>query len=167
MPRDSTNSGRWCERLQRRAETNQSAARISAAELTLRWPHGVQTLVDCTAQLDPGESGWMASVAFRLAGGDPESPAQLGLRHSAAGDADSTTTLKLDTGSAPLPCSLLAALVHCENWLGPNSTFQGTVRAEETSAGRQIELIGSVRRNRFAIGRGRSFSASPDGRPAV
>ncbi len=130
------------ERLQRCAAENQSAARISAADLTLRWPRGMQTLVDCSAQLDSGESCWLASVASRLAGGDPESPAQLGLRHSAAGDADSSTTLKLDTGSAPLPCSLLAALVHCENWLGSNGAFQGTVRAEETSAGRQIELSG-------------------------
>ena len=125
-------------------EANQPAVQISAAELTLRWPQGVQTLVDCTAHLECANSEQTASAAFQVAGVDADSPARLGLRWNTSTDADAAKTLKLETGGTPLPCSLLAALVHCEDWLGPNGAFQGTARIEETSAGRQIEVSGQI-----------------------
>ncbi len=134
----------WLVLQRRQREANQPAVQISAAELTLRWPQGVQTLVDCNAQLECAESEQTASATFQVAGADADSPARLGLRWNTSTDADAAKTLKLETGGTPLPCALLAALVHCENWLGPNGAFQGTIRIEETSAGRQIEVSGQI-----------------------
>lgn len=132
------------QRWQRHGEVNQSALSISAAELTLRWPQGVQTLVDCDAQMESEEANRVSSATFRLAGADADTPVQLGARWSSSAEGDATTTFKLETGETPLPCSLLAALVHRENWLGPNSAFQGSLRFEDCSNGRQSELTGQL-----------------------
>ena len=154
------------QRWQRHGRRESSCVRVSAAELTLRWPQGVQTLVDCDAQIGIGGSGiaWPARH-FDLRARDAESPAQLGVRWNTSAEADSTTTLKLETGSAPLPCSLLAALVHRRKLAGAELHVSrlDSARGNVPPGGRS-KLTGQIGANRFAIGGERSFSASADRR---
>ena len=132
------------QRWQRHGDANQAALRVSASELTVRWPLGVQTLVDCDAQIELEEANRVASATFRIAGADAETPARLGARWNTSAEGESITTFKLETGDTPLPCSLLAALVHRENWLGPNCVFQGSIRIEDCANGRQSEMTGQL-----------------------
>jgi hypothetical protein len=130
-------------RLWRRAEAKQPALHLAASELTLHWAGGLQTLVDCNAQMDLSEAGNTATAVCRIANAKSSEPIKLRLERSGR-SGQLATSMELDTAGTPLPCSLLAALCQRDNRLGAQSTLQGTIQATESPDGWNVEFAGAL-----------------------
>jgi hypothetical protein len=117
--------------------------RLAAGELTLRWASGVQTFTE--AEVDLGSPGKARSLwaTFHLA----NSPLAMPLKLQAERTVESQTcgvNIKLDTGDAPLPCSLICAVLNRDNRLGPQSTLRGKLQVSEMPDGWQAEFAGRL-----------------------
>jgi hypothetical protein len=145
----------WQLAERRLRETSDSAAttQLSAAEATLHWPSGSQTLTDVHGQLSlPGAGGGprTAEISFRIAGIDMPEPIRLLItreRDAAASDANPNgsrlkTRLELHTSGAAMPCAMLAVPLGVANRLGTLAKFRGSVWATETAEGWEGELSG-------------------------
>ncbi len=138
----------------REASDTAATTRLSAAEATLHWPAGSQTLTDVHGQLSmPGTAGGpcAATISFRIAGIDMTDPVQLTVtreRDGAGADEKSTAgsrlkaTIELHTSGAALPCAMLAVPLGVVNRLGKGAKFRGSVWATETAGGWEGELSG-------------------------
>jgi hypothetical protein len=140
---------------QRLREASDTAAttRISAAEATLHWPAGAQTLTDIVGQISMPADGEprTAMLSFRIAGIDMPEPVRLRVTRqrdstptSMAGARGSQlkTKLEFDTCGGALPCAMLAVPLGIANHLGTQAKFRGSVWATETADGWDGELSG-------------------------
>lgn len=142
------------DRRLREASQTASTTRLSAAEATLDWPAGSQTLTDVLGQLSmPGAGGEprTATLSFRIAGLDSADPIRLLVtreRDEATVDSASPvnvrlkTIIELHTSGAALPCAMLAVPLGVANRLGAAAKFRGSVWATETADGWDGELSG-------------------------
>ena len=147
------------DRRLREASDTATTTRLSAAEATLGWPAGSQTLTDIHGELSlPGAGGGprTATIGFRIAGIDMPEPIRLqvsrerddgavdeaGARDMNAISARLKTTLELHTSGAAVPCAMLAVPLGVVNRLGKNAKFRGSVWATETAGGWDGELSG-------------------------
>jgi hypothetical protein len=132
--------------------------RLAAREATLEWPNSSrgggdsQTLTEVLAELAANSDGrreTMASLSFRLAGG--ETPEPIRLRYSRLIESDRQTgkaasnvmtRVELDTGGAAVPLSMLTVPLGIVNRLGPQAKFRGRFWASEARDRWDGELIG-------------------------
>jgi hypothetical protein len=127
--------------IQRPIDPHESGLRLAAGELTLCWPGGAQTFVDCSAELRSTSEGNAAEATLHLANSDAAQPIRLEWRRSnVSGQLENS--LKIQANSAPLPLALIAAFAERENHLGSHSTLEGILNAMETPDGWQAELTG-------------------------
>ncbi len=130
----------------REAGTSRQLLRLSAAEATLHWPSGSQTLAECLAQLDlPGSptEPRVAALSFRLAGSSAGEPIRIRVARKLS-DGQPLTAIELHTGDATLPVELITAALGLANHLGSRATFHGSVWLNETPAGFNGELSGQL-----------------------
>lgn len=130
----------------REAGTSRQLLRLSAAEATLHWPSGSQTLSECLAQLDlPGSSSEprVATLSFRLAGSTAGEPIRLRISRKLS-DGHGLTAIELHTGDATLPVDLVTAALGLADHLGSRATFHGSIWLNETPAGLDGELSGQL-----------------------
>ncbi len=130
--------------LHRRSDGKQRALHLAASELTVRWSGGSQTLVGCNAQLEAGDAANTLIAVCRTAENQTSEPIRLRLERSSR-CGQFVTSAELDTGPTPLPCSLLAAMLQCENRLGQRSTLHGTIQAAQSPDGWQGEFAGELK----------------------
>jgi hypothetical protein len=128
-------------RLRRHAD--QVPLRLAAGELTLRFRGGVQTLVDCNAQLQSSSKSAGLTAAFRLADVPGVEPVRLRFERTSVGG-ESASSFELNARSSAVPCALLAALAERGNFLGQKSTLRGDIRATEMPDGWQGEFSGRL-----------------------
>jgi len=128
-------------RLRRR--TNEMPLRLTAGELTFRFRGGMQTLVDCKAQLESSSKSTVLTAAFRPADVPAAEPVRVRFERSSAGG-DLANSFDLDARATALPCSTLAALLERGNYLGQKSTLRGSVRGMEMPDGWQREFSGRL-----------------------
>jgi len=89
---------------------------------------------DAAGGPEPTAREAVAELAFHPFGTTPGVEPRLGVRRirqigPSPDGPEPVTELELDTGDAPLPCPLLAALAPIAGRLGPAARFQGTVRS--------------------------------------
>jgi hypothetical protein len=142
------------DRRLREASDTATTTRLSAAEATLHWPAGSQTLTDVHGQISmPGAAGGprTATLSFRIAGIEMPEPIRLRVTRERDGDAAGEanpngsqlkTTLELHTSGAALPCATLAVPLGVANRLGGSAKFRGSVWATATTEGWEGELSG-------------------------
>jgi hypothetical protein len=118
--------------------------RVAAGEMTLRWPGGAQTFVDCSAQLQSTSAGNSLDATLHLANSDGAQPIQLEWARSNA-SGQPAASMKIHADGAPLPFPLIALIAQRENHCGPHSTFEGKLDAMETPDGWQAELAGRLK----------------------
>jgi hypothetical protein len=129
--------------LRRPPHSKQPNLNFEAAELTLNWPGGSQTLIGCRLNLDTSEHGSTATLTCQIAHPSASQTCQLRLdRQLHFGQP--TTSFSLDTGEANLPCALLVSMFSYENRLGPNSAFAGTIQGMEGPAGWRVGCEGKL-----------------------
>jgi len=114
-----------------------------AGELNLKQSgdRGDSTLTDVHCRLTPAETGPQATIEFRDVAQQSGEPAQLSLTRNRQ-ISPPATRWHLRTGSAPLPCYLLADHVAILACLGDRATFQGTVEAIRSPGGWEGEVTG-------------------------
>jgi hypothetical protein len=135
--------------MERRLHSTPAAAqrdiRLVANELTLRYPGGDQTLIDCSIFLETAENSRRASLAFRL----PGSPAtdssrqvvQFERRQMAS---DAAADLTCDFAVNDLPFSLCCAISGQSNHLGTRAMLSAKGQGRQTSDGWQGEVSGQL-----------------------
>ena len=122
-------------------KTGDRPIRIIAGDLIVRWPGGVQTLTDTQANIGANDNAKSLSASFHLA----NLPMPLKLQIERTSESQNRgTKITLDTGDAPLPCSLLCAVLNRDNRLGPQSTLRGKLQASEMPDGWQAEFVGQL-----------------------
>jgi hypothetical protein len=138
----------------REANDGSKTAGLRAAEATLSWPDGSNTLTDVNGQISlPSQAGGerTASLSFRIAGLDMQEPVRLSVtrQRDGSGSANSTsedsrlkTRVELHTAGAALPCELLAVPLGITNHLGRRATFRGSLWAVQSADGWEGELAG-------------------------
>ncbi len=114
--------------------------RITAAELTLRWQQKALTVADFELNGTSSESARSMTAICRSAAGDPSITRLRWQRTGTVNDA--STALEIDADATPLPCSLLAAILHKDNGLGTNCNFRGKLWGSQTAGGSQLEAAG-------------------------
>ncbi|HZZ28527.1 MAG TPA: hypothetical protein VFE46_11040 [Pirellulales bacterium] len=132
---------RW---LHRETDAPPFTLRLSAGELTLRWPEGAQTFPHCSIQFATSASGNCIQV-WQQASGDFANAVSPVLQWERTGKSGSMAThVTLCAQNTLLPAPMLAALLQRENRCGPRATFRGTVDVLETPDGWQAELTGHL-----------------------
>jgi hypothetical protein len=132
------------DRQLRAAGIRQTDIHIVANELTLRWPGGEQTLLDCGAFFQSTVDDHRASFVFRLPNTPAVDPSRQVVMLQRKPDAASSAGTDFDVVVGPLPYSLIATALQHENHLGPNCTFQGKISGSQTPDGWQAELSGEL-----------------------
>jgi len=130
----------------READGTRRLWRLSAAEATLHWPTGSQTLAECLAQLDQPDSAdqpRIAALSFRLAGSNAGEPIRIRIARQSK-DGQPTSTIEFHTGEAALPVELITAALGTTNHLGSRATFHGSVWITESADGLDGELSGQL-----------------------
>ena len=158
------------DRRLREASDTATTTRLSAAEATLHWPAGSQTLTDVHGQLSmPGTAGGprTATISFRIAGIDMTDPIQVtvtrerdGADGSGAAGSRLKTTIELHTSGAALPCAMLAVPLGVENRLGKSGEISRIGLGD--GDGRRLggRALGPIYRRRFASPGERAVPAS-------
>ncbi|HEY2882671.1 MAG TPA: hypothetical protein VGJ15_09565 [Pirellulales bacterium] len=136
--------------------------RLKADEFSLRWAGSEQAFVDGSAQFETGEGQQLFTAEFQSPTGSKGKPIQLRCQRNTMAEKTTTrfyystvgtpavslfedpqksavSSAAIDSGTA-LPCALVAAVLHRENHLGPQSTIGGTIRAEQLPEGWRSEL---------------------------
>ncbi len=106
---------------------------ITASELTLKAGKNSQTLVDFTANFSRLQGGVQvkADASFRVAGASEGTPASFSVTRDRR-QSPPLEWFEFKSGSAPLPCSLLASAISEFAAFGEQATFQGDFWAKET-----------------------------------
>jgi hypothetical protein len=130
--------------VRRPAGANSKMLRIAANELTLHWPSGAQTFVNCSAQVESTEDGTAAEATLGVANSDAAQPIRFQWHRSNV-TGEPVASMKLQADGDAMPLSLLAALVEHSNHFGPHSTLEGNLTAMETPDGWQAELAGHLK----------------------
>ncbi|MEX0978415.1 MAG: hypothetical protein WDZ48_06170 [Pirellulales bacterium] len=117
---------------------------FEAQNLTLHLRSGDQTFTDVFGQIDGDENRTQAKLTFRraVAGNRAAEPCLLSLTHSR--DAMATHSIRLTTGSTPLPMAAIAALLPGVERLGKTCHFAGRISASESSGAWHAELAGQL-----------------------
>ena len=155
--------------LARRAGWPDANLQLKAHEVRVRSEAGPLVLVELDGRVStavtqeasgrPAISETAAELDFRPSDAGPGEKAAIRVTRvrilsPPAGEPDPVTEVVLDTGSTPLPCSLLAGSVEGLALVGPKSRFLGSVRAVQRSEGWSYRLQG-----RFsAVDLGRLFA---------
>ena len=129
--------------LHHRDDVNQPAIHLAASELTVRWPSGRQTFIGCNAEITTGDTTGTVTAVCRTADAQSSEPIRLKLQR-ASRSGETTTSIEADNTNTPLSCALLAALTGCENRLGKQSVWRGTIEADETPDGWHGEISGKL-----------------------
>ncbi len=129
------------ERLLRESLSEPLQAVFAARELTLRSDERSQTFTEIRGSLEPSGSGPQLSLEFRLAGTEMSEPARFRVVRNRQLKPPATGWA-LQTGSAALPCSLLAEQLPALKQLGPECRFQGSIWANRAQQGWQGDLSG-------------------------
>lgn len=116
---------------------------VTASELTLHMGHGEQTLTDLQCQVDTNPQGSQATCSFRLAGHQMPEPALVRIQRNRQTTPPSVG-FEVQTGQAMLSAGLLSAVWPAASRLGEYCRFRGTLRASETAAGWDGELVGEL-----------------------
>jgi hypothetical protein len=131
------------ENAMRRRDSESFTTRLEAAELTMRWPGGMQTFVRCGLTIETNEKGVSAIGDCRFAHGTQPQICKLQLdRQILAGQP--ATSFHFETDDGKLDCGLLIAALGRENQLGAKSSFSGMIDATETPNGWNLGLAGSM-----------------------
>lgn len=142
--------------LARRAGWPEANLQLKAHEVRVRSEAGPLVLVELDGRLvtgvtkeSPGRPGLAEAVAeldFRPSDAGPGEKAAIRVtrvrRLSPAAGLDPAVEIVFDTGSAPLPCSLLAGSVEGLALLGPRSRFLGSVQAVQRPEGWSYRVQG-------------------------
>ena len=131
-------------RLQLGPDRHDSSLHIKVAELTLRWPDGSQIFVDGDLQFSAAENSRTMAAFMRPANSPSAAPIELHAERLFNASGAVETNVELKSADTPLPCSLLAALLHLENHAGLQSTWQGTMKRAETAHRWRAELAGRL-----------------------
>jgi hypothetical protein len=131
------------ENAMRRRDSESFTTRLEAAELTLRWPEGAQTLVGCRVTIETNEKGVSAVGDCQLAHGAEPQTCRFEIdRQIVAGQP--STSFQFETGEGKLPCGLLIAALARENQMGAASTFAGSINGDETPNGWRVGCNGAI-----------------------
>lgn len=136
-------AGRLYEELHRRMAngTNDLGWKVRVDDLTLHANDHQQTNVAVTASSGLEPSGPVVDVRFGLIEDEAKSENSIKLiRNRDASPAE--TTIFLQTGGTPLPCSLLGQFAAEWNQLGDEATFVGSFWTIDAADGRRGEMIG-------------------------
>ncbi len=112
------------------------SALVVAHHATLQSPTGDQTLSQVECQFGGSGSGATAQLGFWVDGLKMSERARLLISRDRKSQ-NPETVVSLDTGSTPLPCSLLAHLVPACAQLGPEATLSGRLQLRQTESGWQ------------------------------
>ena len=114
---------------------------FTAKDLTIQSELGAMTWQEIDAWLKPDGKTVTANVQCLLAG-NAASPIQVKVNRDRRVDPPVTRWL-LDSGSTPLPCTVLAEYLPVLESLGPDAHFSGTIRWQSNARGWMVDLGGS------------------------
>ncbi len=127
--------------LSRRAGLADCAPTVTTDELALAGLPTPAKLVELRGTVETIRQGTQAEVVFRMAGQAGSEPARLRVVRNRQATPPAVVVV-LESGGSALPCPLLAMGLEEFGWLGPQSTFQGTLWSEKSRDGLNDEISG-------------------------
>jgi hypothetical protein len=113
-------------------------------ELTFRSEATAQTLQNVAASLTNVETGKRLEVQFQLAGQEKSPPYRLAIERTRSAGGP-TTTCRLQSAEAPLPCGALLPVAPWLEQFGSDATFQGEATWQQSTTGVTSEVAGILR----------------------